>query len=78
MISYLLLIFVIILILWYVMKENKESYTNSNVRHEGDTYFYWNNKNKQLYQENINEIDRLQKPLIQYNICTKGYDSFFY
>lgn len=68
----LILLFLIIIFIYAIIKEkNREDF--SNIKYSNG-YFIYDDENKRLYQDYINESNSLQAPLIKYNICNKGYN----
>lgn len=66
----ILLLIIIILLLYYYKNSIKENFSNIKY-HNG--YFIKSCYNEDLYQRYIDETNELQSPLLEYNICTKGY-----
>jgi len=67
----IILLLAIIFLLILLKKNVKEGY--SNIKYSNG-YFIFSNENKKLYQDYIDESNKLQAPLLEYNICTKGYN----
>ena len=67
----IIIILLIILLLIFYKKNINEGY--SNIKYNNG-YFIFSNENQDLYQDYIDESNRLQAPMLFYNICTKGYN----
>lgn len=72
---FIIIIFIIIIIVLYYYKNSKNSKKEnfSNIKYHNG-YFIKSYYNEDLYQRYIDEINELQSPLLEYNICTKGYN----
>ena len=71
MIKVVIIILILILIYVFIKRNKKEDF--SNIKYSNG-YFIVSDSNKQLYQDYIDESNNLQGPMINYNICTKGYN----
>ena len=69
----ILIIIILLIILFFILYKKNINEGYSNIKYSKG-YFIFSKENQKLYQDNIDESNNLQAPMLVYNICTKGYN----